>query len=272
MPSALPSLLSVALLAAVAGGCEREEPPWSKRRGAAGTSAAAGAGVTGPGASAPRAPAPAGTISGTVAETMNAGGYTYARVTAGGKDVWAAGPQTPLAVGAPVSLAGGTLMRGFRSDTLDRTFDEIYFLSAWDSAGAAGPYAGAASPHAAGAASPHAGGAMAKPGGLAPGERVEAAAGGQTVAQVFADRAGLAGKPVTVRGKVVKFNGGIMGKNWLHLQDGTGAAGTNDLIVTTQAEAAVGEVVTARGTLVLDKDLGAGYRYDVLVEDAALSR
>jgi hypothetical protein len=72
---------------------------------------------------------------------------------------------------------------------------------------------------------------------------------------------------------VVKFNGGILGTNWIHLQDGTGSAenGTNDLTVTTSGTASVGDVVTATGTLVTDKDFGAGYTYAVMLENAELT-
>jgi len=78
---------------------------------------------------------------------------------------------------------------------------------------------------------------------------------------------------VTVRGRVVKYNGGILGRNWLHLQDGSGelAKGTNDLTVTTTGAAAIGDVVTATGTGAVDRDFGAGYTYTVMVEDAALT-
>ena len=103
-----------------------------------------------------------------------------------------------------------------------------------------------------------------------PVEPVEPAKGGKTVAQVFEGKVELTGKPVVVRGKIVKFNGGIMGRNWLHLRDGTGAEGSNDLLVTTQATPAVGEIVVVRGTVATNKDFGAGYRYDVLIEDAAI--
>ena len=71
-----------------------------------------------------------------------------------------------------------------------------------------------------------------------------------------------------VRGKVVKFTPEIMGKNWIHLQDGTGAAGTNDLTVTTSAMAKKGDTVVISGALVIDKDFGYGYAYDVIIEDA----
>lgn len=93
--------------------------------------------------------------------------------------------------------------------------------------------------------------------------------GGKTVAEVFAEKDALAGKPVTVRGKVVKVNGGIMGKNWLHVRDGSGAEGTNDLTVTTAGELpAPGAIVVVTGPVTLNKDYGMGYKYDVIIEDA----
>ena len=95
------------------------------------------------------------------------------------------------------------------------------------------------------------------------------AAGGMTVAEVFAGKDQLAGKPVIVRGKVVKTNANIMGKNWLHVRDGSGAEGTNDLTVTTTGTLPnVGDTVLLTGPVVLDKDFGMGYQYDVMVEDA----
>ncbi len=98
------------------------------------------------------------------------------------------------------------------------------------------------------------------------------AEGGKTVAEVFAEKDQLAGQPVVVRGKVVKSNPGIMGKNWLHVRDGSGAEGTNDLTVsTTGAAPAVGDTVLVKGPVSLNKDLGMGYVYDVIVEDAEVT-
>ena len=99
-------------------------------------------------------------------------------------------------------------------------------------------------------------------------------ANARTVAEVVAQAAALKDKPVKVSGKVVKFNGDIMGKNWLHLQDGSGsaAAKTNDILVTSAAPAKVGDVVTVTGVVRKDKDFGAGYSYQVLIEDARLTR
>jgi hypothetical protein len=99
-------------------------------------------------------------------------------------------------------------------------------------------------------------------------------ADGYTVAEIMAKRTELAGKTVSVRGKVVKFSPSIMGKNWVHLRDGTGkqADGSNDLLVTTQEMTKVGDVVLAKGVVQVDTDFGMGYAYKVLVEDAKLSK
>lgn len=94
------------------------------------------------------------------------------------------------------------------------------------------------------------------------------AEGGKTVAEVFAEKDQLAGKPVVFRGKVVKSNPGILGKNWIHVRDGSGAEGSNDLTVTTSAQPNVGDTVLVAGAVVLNKDYGMGYQYDVIIEDA----
>jgi len=96
--------------------------------------------------------------------------------------------------------------------------------------------------------------------------------GGKTVAEVFAEKDALAGQPVTFRGKVVKTNPDIMGKNWLHVRDGSGEEGTNDLTITTAGTMpAVGDTVLVTGTVTLNKDFGMGYAYDVLIEDAEVT-
>jgi len=110
---------------------------------------------------------------------------------------------------------------------------------------------------------------VAEPGAAVDLSGIAKADGGKTVAEVFAEKDALAGKPVIVRGKVVKINAGIMGKNWLHVRDGSGAEGTNDLTVTTAGELPeLGATVVVTGPVTLNKDFGMGYTYDVIVEDA----
>lgn len=196
--------------------------------------------------------AKAGAITGNVVETMDAGGYTYVQVDTGVELVWAAGPPIAVSPGDTVSFDGSMQMTDYHSSTLNRTFDRIYFTGAIKVVGA-GLAAGGDEPDA----------------GDTPS--VEPAAGGVTVEQVFARRAELVGTEIVLRGKVVKYNGGILGANWLHIQDGTGAEGTNDLTVTTSATAAVGDTVTVRGMLVADRDFGSGYVYDLIIENAQIT-
>lgn len=98
--------------------------------------------------------------------------------------------------------------------------------------------------------------------------QVTAPAGGNSIADVYTGKAELAGSVVLVRGKVVKFTPNVMGKNWIHIRDGTGREGTNDLTVTTGAVVKIGDTVTARGLMEVDKDFGYGYKYEILISDA----
>ena len=103
---------------------------------------------------------------------------------------------------------------------------------------------------------------------------IETPEGGLKIAALWADREALSGKTLIVSGKVVKYNGGIMGTNWLHIQDGSGspAEGTNDLTVTSATPVAVGDIVTVTGVLTLDKDFGSGYRYAAIIMDAEIKK
>ncbi len=245
--------------------------------------------VTAPaGANATTSPAPAAlpagssaainterTVAGVVAETMNSGGYTYARLTAGGNDTWIAGTEFPLKIGDAVQASVDMPMEKFHSRTLNRDFALIYFVRDVALNGRALPVAAASA--AAGAAAP----AMAGSHGsddppppatlIAP---VAAAPGGVTVADVWARRTALSGKPVVIRGQVVKVNYEIMGTNWYHVQDGSGvvASGTHDLVVTSSAQVKAGDVVTVSGVLTTDKDFGAGYSYEAIVEQADIKK
>lgn len=93
----------------------------------------------------------------------------------------------------------------------------------------------------------------------------------KTVEALNVEKAQLGGKQVQFKGKVVKVNNGIMNKNFLHIQDGTGAKGNNDVTVTSTQTAALGDQVTITGKVALNKDFGAGYIYPLIIEDAAIS-
>jgi len=231
-------------------------------------------------------------LQGKILETMDASGYTYVNIETATGPVWAAMPQTKVEVGQEVALSGGMPMSNFESKTLGRTFDSIIFSGgiipgSGDNpvpAGAAAvvPTTGAGgesfSEAMQGEASQATEQSMATSGGsqaaVAQSEEVvvEKAEGenAYTVGEIFEKRTDLDKKTVLVRGKVVKVSNGIMGKNWLHLQDGTGDAATktHDLVVTTAGTAEKGAVVVVEGVVAADRDFGSGYRYDVIIEEA----
>jgi len=217
---------------------------------------------------APQAQPPAGpTATGTVMETMNAANYTYVLVNTDDGEIWAAASRFDVAVGDTVVVPLEMPMQDFHSESLDRNFPVIYFTSQimrdGEGTSAAMP---PGHPQMTGAmASAHDSGTQMEP--------VEPADGGVTVAGIWAETTSLDGTKVRIRGRVVKFNGGILGTNWIHLQDGTGSAadGTHDLTVTTLGTASVGDVITATGTVVTNQDFGAGYTYAVMLKDAEVA-
>jgi hypothetical protein len=207
---------------------------------------------------------------------MDSGGYTYVRLKTSADEIWLAATDLKTRPGDRLAVGLDVPMRNFHSKTLNRDFPLIYFVSRVAREGgsleAASPRVGI--PMGASHDSAVASGAA---GGNAAGNSVTPVApppGGVAIADVWTRRAALAGKAVVVRGQVVKANNAIMGRNWFHLQDGSGKAndGTNDLTITTEDVVTVGDIVTASGTLTVDKDFGAGYAYDAIIENATIKK
>jgi hypothetical protein len=218
------------------------------------------------GNAAPTPPQAGNAVTGEVLEVKDVDSYTYLRLKTAQGETWAAVPTAALKKGAKVTIVNPTVMRNFESKTLKKTFDTVVF-------GTLATGAGAAPNAATEVAAAHAG--LAKPADVGD-VRVPKATGAnaRTVGEVMAKPGDMKDKPVLVRGKVVKYTPGIMGKNWIHLRDGSGSAGdkTNDLIVTSTEQAKVGDVVTAKGVVRTDRDFGAGYTYKAIVEDATLQK
>jgi len=244
-------------------------------------------------------------LSGVIVETMDASRYTYLLLDTGPMKVWVAANPTAVKTGDRVEVAGVLPMENFYSRTLDRTFDRIYFASMIHPAGAGGTTTGLppGHPEISGFSKPDDPKAYELPAGhpevqgygrtwspseyeLPPGHPevpdiesvgdvavtvIEPVSGGKTVVEVYSGKAECAGRDVAVRGKVTKVNNGILGRNWIHLRDGSGEPGTDDLTVTSKDQTArVGDTVVARGVVGLDRDFGGGYFYAVLLEDAVL--
>lgn len=215
-------------------------------------------------------PAPAGALAGPVLQKLDAPPYSYLLVKTPQGEVWAAVPQAAVATGANVRVYNPMLMTKFESKALKRTFDEVYFGTLTpDGADAAS----AGGPAMTDGTNPHAGVTAPATEPVKVG-KVEKAAGADafTIAEAWAKKDALAGKVIAIRGVVVKYNAQVMGKNWVHLQDGSGdaAKSTNDITVVTMDETAKGQTITIRGTVKTSKDFGAGYKYAIIIEDAKI--
>ena len=225
-------------------------------------------------------------FSGKVLETQDVSPYTYVRLDDGaGNEIWAAVPETRLEIGEEIALKGGVVMTDFSSKTLNRTFESIIFASGIvrgsesDAVRTPAVAGGSSADTLRAEGGPH-GMTSQTSGGSAraivsfTGIKVEksTAQNGYTVGELFDRAASLNNQKVTVKGMVVKISPNIMGKNWLHIQDGTGdpSKNTHDLVVTSQALAEKGTIISLEGVLAADKDFGFGYRYDVLIEDAVV--
>jgi hypothetical protein len=205
---------------------------------------------------------PAPPLTGEVVESRDVQGYTYLRIKTASGETWAAVPTSVVKLGSQIGIANPVTMQNFESKTLNKRFDKIVFGQILD------PLAKPAAPASAEPASASA---------IAPAITTVTKAVGpdaKTVAEVVTGKAGLKDKTVLVHAQVVKASTGILGKNWLHLRDGSGsaAAGTHDVLVTTLDNAAVGDIVNARGKVRTNVDLGSGYAYAVLIEDASLRK
>jgi len=203
-------------------------------------------------------------VTGTVAEIIQVTSNTYVRLATSQGEQWAAVPPAKLAIGDTATILNPTVMESFKSPTLHRSFEHIVF----------GTLAGQpALPAPSG--NPHAGIPIAQVAASAtdPASPVPKATGpnAHTIAEVLAEKAHYDGKAVAVRGRVTKYNADIMGKNWLHLVDGSSAgAAAGELVVTTHDTTSVGSIVVVTGVVHTNRDFGSGYSYAVLVEDATV--
>lgn len=196
-----------------------------------------------------------------VEEVLQTSSYSYLLSNEGGQYQWFATLKLATAdVGDTYYYEGGLEMNDFISKELDRTFVSVIFLE--------GVYTSETSllSGIGKSGSP----AITNSASSAVENTIEPIEGGITIAELMANKSNYAGKKVKVKGKVVKYNAGIMGKNWLHLQDGTSNGEENDITITTDISAKVGDIITAEGVIAIDKDFGAGYLYKIIIEDAHL--
>jgi hypothetical protein len=221
-----------------------------------------------PGHPSTKGPAQNARLSGKAIEVTNAASYTYILVDTGKEKLWAAVSQVNVKPGDSVVIGDAMEMPHFHSKALGRDFDKVYFSGNITINGAAPAAPAAPETKSADLPKNH------PPITGSSGETrvdltgIKKAKDGKSIEEIYAAKTKLSGQEVIVRGKVVKYNENILGKNWIHLRDGTGKPGSNDLLVTSSTSAKVGDTVVATGPISLNKDFGSNYKYDVMIDNA----
>lgn len=198
-----------------------------------------------------------------VNEVIQTSSYTYIKAYENSAERWVAVTRMDAKKGEKYYYDDALSMNNFHSKELDRDFETIYFINKVSSI----PFSMQEKMNS--MPSDHSGNAKSK---QKSSVSLEKEAGEITVAQVFENRSKYANKEIEIRGIVVKVNKQVMGKNWIHIQDGTDNDGNFDLTITCQDLPEKNDEVTFKGTIILEKDFGAGYFYDVIMEDAKMTK
>lgn len=193
-----------------------------------------------------------------VEEILTTEKYAYLKVKEAADEFWIAISKRDVKVGETYTYKGGLLKRNFFSREFNRVFDTVYLVS--NIRKKSGSDAGAS------ASAERIPAAESLPDLSV--EKIDPAAGAISLAQLFSQKSTYAGQKIKITGKCMKVNPKIMNRNWIHIQDGSGEQ--LDLTVTTSENIPLGAIVSLEGTIALDKDFGAGYRYDIIMEGAVL--
>lgn len=192
-------------------------------------------------------------------ETLPTSKYIYVRVKEGEEEFWIATILQEVAIGRSYFYRGGLLKTDFESKEYKRTFDKLYLVSQLVPSDHGSNMGG-------GSAAPN---ATPMPSAATPMPTLDVP-GSTKIADLFADPKKFGGKTIQVSGTCTKVNPNIMGRNWIHVKDKS--KGDPELVITTDTPIAEGQVVTVVGTVALNKDFGAGYKYDILLEGGRLVR
>ncbi len=192
-----------------------------------------------------------------VEEILNTEKYSYLKASENGESFWIAISKREVEVGETYIYKGGLLKKNFFSREFDRVFETVYLVSNFRKK--AEPKQVAIETHSSFQSE------------SLPDlnvEKIKQVEGAITLVELFANKPKYSKATIKVTGKVVKVNPKIMNRNWLHLQDGSEEG--LDLTITTDEVIPLGAVVSLEGVIALDKDFGAGYRYDIIMEGAVL--
>jgi hypothetical protein len=192
-----------------------------------------------------------------VKDFLHTSKYTYLNVTEDDSKFWVAAPRSEVEKGETYYYQGALTMYNFESKEYNRTFDTLYLVGAISK-----------DPILSARESVNALLAQKEAPSKAVSVKIEQAEGGITIKELMANKEKYADAIVKVKGQCVKVNRHIMGRNWVHIDDGS--MENADLTITTSEDVQVGSVVVFEGKIALNVDFGSGYSYAIIMEEASV--
>jgi len=192
-----------------------------------------------------------------VQEVLPTSKYVYMRVKEGEEEFWVATAKQEVEVGQTYFYKGGLLKTNFESKEYNRVFDKVYLVGKIVAAN-----------HSQTASSMGNIPQLKEEKGNSSEPRNIQKEGSVRIADLVANPEKYEGKTIQISGECTKVNPNIMGRNWMHLKDGSND--DYDLVITSDVAIPEGHVVTMTGKVVLNKDFGAGYKYDLILEEGKI--
>jgi hypothetical protein len=200
-----------------------------------------------------------------VNEILTATRYLYLNVSEGNEQFWIAVRKQEVNVGETYYYKRALLKTNFESKENNKVFEKIYLVTKLVSAN-------------------HGNEQETKINNIdisevtdvnkSKAEKVESSKsivtveGSVKIAELVENISKYEGKTVQVSGKCVKINPGIMNRNWIHIKDGS--KDDYDLVITSDTFVAEGTMITMKALVSVNKDFGAGYKYDLILENGVL--
>jgi hypothetical protein len=198
----------------------------------------------------------------TVNEVLYTSNYVYLNVNEGPEQYWVATNKIEVNTGETYMYKGGLVKINFKSKELDREFDKVYFVN--KIVGKNGHLPNELPTETAKQEKSASKDNTVKKSGVSKND-ITPLKGSIKIAEIVANPSKYEGKKVQITAKCVKLNQNIMNRNWMHMQDGS--ANDFDMIVTADKFVPVGFIVTMTATVALNQDFGAGYTYEIILED-----
>ena len=184
---------------------------------------------------------------------VKAGMYTYVRVSEDNEEYWIAIPEENIEIGQTYFYKGGMKMVNFKSTELNKTYDEVWFLETL--------YREDPSNHLL---------KQSKKTSKDLIKIIQQPENGTSIEKLLSDPISFKNEEIIIKGQVFKVNRNILDRNWIHIKDGTTFKDKTQITITSNDSVNIGDVVTFKGVVTLEKDFGYGYIYPVLIENGKL--